>query len=190
MAKKVDDKIPMLTGSTTDESDLESTSPVTYGTSNVDAPRDPIPENMLSSDSDSSQAEFTAFDRSIRSTKDGSYNFIIILTIFSALGGFLFGYDTGVVSGAMIMLRRDFSLTTIWQELIVSITIAAAAIFAIIGGVSNTAIGRKKTVLISSVIFTVGSLVLAVAVDKSMLLIGRLTVGIAIGLLKLFLLLV
>lgn len=46
--------------------------------------------------------------------------FIYILTFFAALGGFLFGYDTGVISGAMILLRNSFSLSSVWQELIVS----------------------------------------------------------------------
>ncbi len=49
--------------------------------------------------------------------------FVYILTLFSAIGGFLFGYDTGVISGAMISLRERFMLNSIWQEMIVSTTI-------------------------------------------------------------------
>ena len=47
-------------------------------------------------------------------------SFIYIITIFAALGGFLFGYDTGVISGAMILLRKEMNLSSVWQELIVS----------------------------------------------------------------------
>ena len=47
--------------------------------------------------------------------------FVYILTIFSAIGGFLFGYDTGVISGAMILLRDEFSLSLVWQEMVVSV---------------------------------------------------------------------
>ncbi len=50
--------------------------------------------------------------------------FVYILTFFSAIGGFLFGYDTGVISGAMISLRERFMLNSVWQEMVVSVTIA------------------------------------------------------------------
>ena len=43
-----------------------------------------------------------------------------LLTFLSAIGGFLFGYDTGVISGAMLLLRQEFSLNHVWQEMIVS----------------------------------------------------------------------
>ena len=59
--------------------------------------------------------------------------FVIALACFSAIGGFLFGYDTGVISGAMIQLRDRFQLNSVWQEMIVSVTLGAAAIFALIG---------------------------------------------------------
>lgn len=49
--------------------------------------------------------------------------FVYALTLLSAMGGFLFGYDTGVISGAMILLRDYFKLNSIWQELIVSVTV-------------------------------------------------------------------
>ena len=60
--------------------------------------------------------------------------FVYALTSLSAVGGFLFGYDTGVISGAMLLLKDSFHLNPVWQELVVSVTIAAAAVFAIVGG--------------------------------------------------------
>lgn len=59
---------------------------------------------------------------------------IILLAVFSAIGGFLFGYDTGVVSGAMILVRDEFELSTVWHELIVSSTIGAAWLAALAAG--------------------------------------------------------
>ncbi len=53
---------------------------------------------------------------------DESSTFIYSLTFMAAIGGFLFGYDTGVVSGAMIIIRREFSLNSFWQELVVSVS--------------------------------------------------------------------
>jgi hypothetical protein len=50
--------------------------------------------------------------------------FLYRLTTLAALCGFLFGYDTGIISGAIIYLREEMRLSTIWQELLVSSTIA------------------------------------------------------------------
>ena len=46
-----------------------------------------------------------------------------VLTILSCVGGFLFGYDTGVVSGAMLLVSQHFSLTPAWHSAIVSVTV-------------------------------------------------------------------
>ena len=113
--------------------------------------------------------------------KPGSLCFVYTLTLLSAIGGFLFGYDTGVISGAMILIQPIFGLSTLWTELIVSITIGAAALFAMLGGVFNSYLGRKPTILIASTVFTVGAIVMGVANDKEVLLVGRLIVGIGIG---------
>ena len=107
--------------------------------------------------------------------------FVYVLTTFSAIGGFLFGYDTGVISGAMILLRDEFLLSYVWQELVVSVTIASAAIFALVGGSLNDSVGRKPVILVASLIFTVGALCLACATDRFMLLFGRFLVGAGIG---------
>ena len=107
--------------------------------------------------------------------------FMYVLTFFASLGGFLFGYDTGVISGAMIKLRNEFGLTYFWQELVVSVTLGTAAVFALVGGCLNDRLGRRAVILASCVIFTVGAICMGVAVDKYMLLAGRVVVGAAIG---------
>jgi len=99
-------------------------------------------------------------------------------------GGFLFGYDTGVVSGAMLLIEDDPEIqpNTLWKELIVSATVGAAWLFALIGGPSNEYFGRKPTILMASVIFTAGAVVMAISNSKEILLVGRLIVGAGIGL--------
>lgn len=116
-----------------------------------------------------------------RQLKEATPCFLYLLTLLSAIGGFLFGYDTGVVSGAMILLRDDFDLTPLLQEVFVSITIASAAVFALIGGWVNNEVGRKPTILLGSVVFAIGALLLAAAVNIAMLLCGRCILGIGIG---------
>ena len=64
---------------------------------------------------------------------------------------FSFRYDTGVVSGAMLLIEKDPRIqpNTIWKELIVASTVGAAWLFALIGGIFNEFFGRKPTILIA-----------------------------------------
>nr|XP_057932662.1 proton myo-inositol cotransporter-like isoform X3 [Doryrhamphus excisus] len=107
--------------------------------------------------------------------------FVYVLAFFSALGGFLFGYDTGVVSGAMLLLKREMNLNTLWQELVVSSTVGAAAISSLSGGFLNGLMGRRYCTLVASSIFTIGGLILTFAPDKEILLVGRIIIGFGIG---------
>ncbi|KAM9376921.1 proton myo-inositol cotransporter-like isoform 1-T2 [Pholidichthys leucotaenia] len=107
--------------------------------------------------------------------------FVYVLAVFSALGGFLFGYDTGVVSGAMLLLKKEMNLNALWQELLVSSTVGAAAISALFGGSLNGWFGRRICILVASFIFSIGGIILSLAQDKVVLLVGRITVGLGIG---------
>lgn len=107
--------------------------------------------------------------------------FIYVLSFFSAIGGFLFGYDTGVVSGAMLLLKDNFKLSSLMQEVIVSVTIGLAFVFSLIGGWMNDKFGRKLTTIIASIVFTLGAAVLAAAVNVWMLVVGRAILGMGIG---------
>lgn len=103
------------------------------------------------------------------------------LTFFSALGGFLFGYDTGVISGAMLKIREDFNLPSSYQELIVSMTLVGAAIAALGAGPLADLLGRKPVLVLASFVFTVGAGVMAAAPVPAVLLIGRFIVGVGVG---------
>ena len=69
----------------------------------------------------------------------------------------------------------------LWHQLIVSITIGAAFLFALLSFIPSQTLGRKLTILTASMIFAAGSVVMGIADNKEVLLIGRLIVGIAIG---------
>lgn len=113
--------------------------------------------------------------------------YLLVVVGFSTIGGFLFGYDTGVISGALLALDEDFKyeLSALQKELIVAITIAAAAIGALTGGLTNEYLGRKLSIMIASVIFTLGAIVMSAAPLQSygwlVILAGRCIVGISIG---------
>lgn len=114
-------------------------------------------------------------------TKPRSSGFLYVLSFFAAIGGFLFGYDTGVVSGAMLLLKDEFNLSSLWEEIVVSATILFAALFALVGGILNDFFGRKFTTVLASAVFTVGAVVLGFAQNVAMLVVGRSILGIGIG---------
>src|SRR6266487_4187804 len=99
--------------------------------------------------------------------------FIYWVALLSAIGGFLFGYDTGIVSGAMVFIKDDFKLDETWQELIVSITVLGAWIFSLVSGYLTDRFGRKTVVLLGSFVFTVGGIIMAIAPEKWTLFVGR-----------------
>lgn len=104
------------------------------------------------------------------------------LTLAAALGGFLFGYDSGVVSGAMLKIRDDLNLSNVEQETVVTATIVAAMLSSGIGGYASEFFGRKPVILFAAMTFSVGALVLGFATSFFVLVIGRLIVGVGIGL--------
>ena len=114
-------------------------------------------------------------------TKQRTPLYVYFLTAFAAIGGFLFGYDTGVISGAMILIKQEFQLSSFWQELIVSATIGTAILGALLGGFLNQRLGRKPMLIASAMVFTVGAVIMGVAHSREVLLVGRLTVGFGIG---------
>jgi len=107
--------------------------------------------------------------------------FVMVLTFLSAIGGFLFGYDTGIVSGAVILLKVEFHLSSVWQEAFIAVTLGAAALSAILSGYTNDRFGRKPTIMVSSIVFMVGAILLGAATTRWELILGRAILGIGIG---------
>lgn len=107
--------------------------------------------------------------------------FVFAAAAFAALGGLLFGYDTGVISGALIFIRAQFGLSTFQQELVVSVVLVGAAVGALSGGRLADIFGRRFMLLVTALIFVAGALVCAAAPSLIVLVIGRLIVGLGIG---------
>ena len=106
--------------------------------------------------------------------------FYIIASV-AALGGLLFGYDTGVISGALIFIREVMSLSPTMQGIVVSIALAGAAIGAAMVGYLSDLAGRRRVILGAGLLFIAGAAISAVAQGVAVLLIGRFLVGLAIG---------
>jgi len=108
----------------------------------------------------------------------------IILAVISsvaAIGGFLFGYDTGVISGAILYIKQEYALSIIQEELIISMVSLGAILGAISGGPLCDRLGRKKIVLSSSLIFIISAIGLSLAGSVNGLIGWRFLVGFAIG---------
>ena len=111
-----------------------------------------------------------------------SGRFVYLAASFAALGGLLFGYDTGVISGAVIFIRKDFALSTFPQELVVSMVLLGATVGAFTGGRFADRFGRRVTLIGTSVVFIFGALLCASAPSFTVLVAGRVVVGLGIGL--------
>ncbi|KAA3453344.1 inositol transporter 4-like [Gossypium australe] len=110
--------------------------------------------------------------------------YIMRLALSAGIGGLLFGYDTGVISGALLYIREDFEQVdrkTWLQELIVSMAVAGAIGGAAIGGWISDRFGRKRSILLADVLFAVGALVMALAPAPVMIILGRILVGLGVG---------
>ncbi|MCK2181174.1 sugar porter family MFS transporter [Hafnia paralvei] len=105
----------------------------------------------------------------------------LLICFLAALAGLLFGLDMGVIAGALPFLAKEFALSSHQQEMVVSIMMLGAALGALCSGPLCTRIGRKKTLLIGSVLFVVGSIGCALAPDLSTLVISRFLLGAAVG---------
>jgi sugar porter (SP) family MFS transporter len=100
----------------------------------------------------------------------------------TALGGLLFGYDTGVVSGALLFVKKDFGgLSSFQEELITSLLLVGAVVGALVAGRVADLIGRRLTVLITAAIFVVGVLLAAFTPTFPVLLVARIVIGLAVG---------
>jgi MFS transporter, SP family, galactose:H+ symporter len=108
--------------------------------------------------------------------------FVYISAAIAALGGLLFGYDTGVISGAELFLKNDFTLSIVALEVIVSGVLAGAAVGALLGGRMADLFGRRRLLIATAIIFAAGGLACAAATSPAVLIVGRIVVGLGIGL--------
>lgn len=106
---------------------------------------------------------------------------ISLITLVSTIGGLCFGYDTGVISGALIFMKNDLGLTPLQEGLVTSFLLFGAAIGSVGGGWLSDRQGRRKNILWVAVIFIFGALGTAVAWDMSSMIIARFILGLAVG---------
>jgi sugar porter (SP) family MFS transporter len=107
--------------------------------------------------------------------------FVVASAAVAALGGFLFGFDTGIISGALLFIKQEFGLSAGLQQLVVGSLLLAAVVGALLGGPITDAWGRKKTLILAALIFGVGALVASFSPNLAVLVVARVLLGLAIG---------
>ena len=107
--------------------------------------------------------------------------FVYVAVGVAAIGGLLFGYDTGVISGAILFVKKQFSLSTALEEIVVSAVLAGAVLGSVLGGALSDRFGRRRMIILSGIIFTASAIGTALAPTVSWLIAGRTVSGIAIG---------
>jgi sugar porter (SP) family MFS transporter len=106
---------------------------------------------------------------------------LVRISIIAAIGGLLFGYDTGVISGAVLYLKDDLHADATAQEWIVSVLLLGAIVGAAISAFSADLISRKWTKVISGSIYVIAAIGCALSVDVPMLVGFRFLLGLSVG---------
>ena len=106
---------------------------------------------------------------------------VFLWSLVIALGGFLFGFDTAVISGAEQSIQKYWNLNTVQHGLTVSIALIGTIIGALFGSIPSDSLGRKKTLYIIALLYLLSSLGTALATDWYVFLIFRLMGGLGVG---------
>ncbi|MGO2550021.1 MAG: sugar porter family MFS transporter [Corynebacterium casei] len=107
--------------------------------------------------------------------------YVKLVALIAALGGLLFGYDTGVMSGALLFISPEFDMTAHQEGWVTSMLLVGAAVGALTAGRAADALGRRMTLLIGGAVFVVGSIWCALADSIVMLGAARTFLGVAVG---------
>lgn len=104
-----------------------------------------------------------------------------LISVVACFGGLLFGYDTGVINGALRPMSAELGLTAFTEGVVTSALVFAAAVGALSGGRLSDAWGRRKTIILLAVLFFVGTLFVVLTPNFEVLVAGRILLGLAVG---------
>jgi sugar porter (SP) family MFS transporter len=106
---------------------------------------------------------------------------VIVVALVSAVSGLLYGYDTGIISGALLQIGKDFHIGHIWEQVIAASILVGAVIGALTCSRLAERRGRHGTLLLIGVVFVAGSLAASLSPDPITLSLSRLVLGFAVG---------
>ena len=106
---------------------------------------------------------------------------LTIVALVATIGGLLFGYDTGVINGALRPMAEELGLTPLTEGIVTSSLLFGAAAGAFAGGRLSDAIGRRRTIIALSLAFLLGTITVVFAPSFAVMVVGRVILGIAVG---------
>ncbi|KXH50774.1 sugar transporter [Colletotrichum simmondsii] len=112
--------------------------------------------------------------------------YIFFLACFASIGGVLFGYDQGVISGVLVMNNFAKQFPTLSEDAtlqgwMVAVLTLGAMVGALVNGPIADALSRRWTILLANIIFLIGSIIQAASINVPMIFIGRFIAGLSIG---------
>jgi sugar porter (SP) family MFS transporter len=107
--------------------------------------------------------------------------FVYVMAVVAAFNGLLFGFDTGVISGALPYIEQTFTLSTFLQELVTASVLIGAMVGAAFGGRLADRFGRRRLALVAAVVFFVSSFALALSPSVAWLIAWRIIAGVGVG---------
>ena len=107
--------------------------------------------------------------------------YLVFLSVVAALGGFLFGYDTAVISGTIAQVTEQFRLDALQQGWYVGCALVGSIIGVLFAGILSDKFGRKFTMILSAILFSTSAIGCAVSVDFNQLVVYRIIGGVGIG---------
>jgi SP family arabinose:H+ symporter-like MFS transporter len=110
-----------------------------------------------------------------------NFGYLIFLSVVAALGGFLFGYDTAVISGTIAQVTQLFQLDALQQGWYVGCALVGSIVGVLFAGILSDKLGRKLTMVISAVLFSTSALGCALSADFTQLVVYRIIGGVGIG---------
>ncbi|MCS2474756.1 sugar porter family MFS transporter [Bacteroides ovatus] len=110
-----------------------------------------------------------------------NFSYLIFLSVVAALGGFLFGYDTAVISGTIAQVTQLFQLDALQQGWYVGCALVGSIVGVLFAGILSDKLGRKLTMVISAVLFSTSALGCALSADFAQLVVYRIIGGVGIG---------
>lgn len=110
-----------------------------------------------------------------------NFGYLIFLSVVAAMGGFLFGYDTAVISGTIAQVSQLFELDALQQGWYVGCALVGSIVGVLFAGILSDKFGRKLTMIISASLFSVSALGCAVCADFTQLVLYRIIGGVGVG---------
>src|SRR6202048_1935719 len=121
-------------------------------------------------------------DPKLTNAEAQSTGYVVLLATISAMSGFLFGFDTAVINGVLLLLRLQFALSNLQTEIAASSLLLGCLLGAAGASMIGDRYGRRKSLIASALLFALSSVGAALSTTVTLFSLARVLGGLAIGL--------